>query len=202
MARGGVRKGSGRKTSWVSGCEFGDTKLIRVPKKHADQLLAIAHKLDAGQKISDDVDFDLIKKIIERWIAFCNTFSDSLMAESNDLSMVKSLLKELILICRVDMSLIDLVTKSENQLDQQVKELNVIPITQSFLSKRLGISPSKIRESKGKTGDKKLAAWSIDCDPDRIAWKYDSKTKKYIPATELSIQQKSSLLKWISENSD
>ena len=51
MPRGGRRDGAGRKSTWVSGCKFEDTKLIRVPVAIADRLLEIAHKLDSGMVI-------------------------------------------------------------------------------------------------------------------------------------------------------
>ena len=46
---GGFRQGAGRKSSWSSGCSYEQTKLIRVPANIADQVLEIAHKIDAGQ---------------------------------------------------------------------------------------------------------------------------------------------------------
>ena len=49
--RGGKRKGAGRKSTWVSGCKFEDTKLIRVPTAIAERLLDLAHKLDAGEDV-------------------------------------------------------------------------------------------------------------------------------------------------------
>lgn len=51
MPRGGRREKSGRRSTWNSGCSFGDTKLIRVPRAIADQLLEIAHKIDAGESL-------------------------------------------------------------------------------------------------------------------------------------------------------
>ena len=51
MPRGGKREGSGRKSTWKSGCKFEDTKLIRVPKAIADDVLEIAHKLDSGDSL-------------------------------------------------------------------------------------------------------------------------------------------------------
>jgi hypothetical protein len=83
MPRGGHRKGSGRKSTWISGCKFVDTKLIRVPESLADELIEIAHKLDAGEKLetvtkSNDVsqlelfnswqtiDFEELDKNLER----------------------------------------------------------------------------------------------------------------------------------------
>jgi DNA-directed RNA polymerase subunit RPC12/RpoP len=51
MPRGGSREKAGRKSTWKSGCKFEDTKSIRVPAHIADQVLEIAHKLDAGESI-------------------------------------------------------------------------------------------------------------------------------------------------------
>ncbi|MEY3333968.1 MAG: hypothetical protein RLZZ176_2271 [Cyanobacteriota bacterium] len=49
MSSGGYREGSGRKSSWASGCSKDKTKLIRVPVAIADRVLEVAHKIDAGQ---------------------------------------------------------------------------------------------------------------------------------------------------------
>lgn len=51
MTRGGKREKAGRKSTWASGCKFGDTKLIRVPSAIASQVLDIAHQIDAGQPL-------------------------------------------------------------------------------------------------------------------------------------------------------
>lgn len=51
MVRGGYRKKAGRKSTWKSGCRFEQTKLIRVPRLIADQMLEIAHWLDNGGTI-------------------------------------------------------------------------------------------------------------------------------------------------------
>jgi hypothetical protein len=51
MPRGGIRKGSGKKSSWKSGCKFEQTKLIRIPSSLASQLLEIAHWLDDGGEV-------------------------------------------------------------------------------------------------------------------------------------------------------
>ncbi len=59
MTRGGHREKAGRKSTWVSGCKFEQTKLIRVPIAISDRLLEIAHKLDAGETI------DLVTEPIE-----------------------------------------------------------------------------------------------------------------------------------------
>jgi hypothetical protein len=54
MPRGGRRDGSGRKSTWVSGCKFEDTKLIRVPASISDKLLEIAHEIDSGKDIDSE----------------------------------------------------------------------------------------------------------------------------------------------------
>lgn len=51
MPRGGRRENAGKKSTWESGKSFADTKVIRVPTEFADQLLQMAHKLDAGEQI-------------------------------------------------------------------------------------------------------------------------------------------------------
>lgn len=51
MPRGGRRENAGKKSTWGSGRSFAETKVIRVPTEFADQLLEIAHKLDAGESI-------------------------------------------------------------------------------------------------------------------------------------------------------
>lgn len=56
MPRGGRRKGAGRKTAWESGCSFEETTVVRVPKYLKDEILEIAHRLDAGEEI------DLVSK--------------------------------------------------------------------------------------------------------------------------------------------
>lgn len=54
MQRGGARKGAGRKSTWASGCKRKDTQSIRIPIYLKDQILSIAHKLDAGKAIEYD----------------------------------------------------------------------------------------------------------------------------------------------------
>ncbi len=69
MSRGGQRKGAGRKSTWVSGCKFADTKLIRVPAVIADEILEFAHRLDGKAKCEivtnskDDEDLPIFKAL-------------------------------------------------------------------------------------------------------------------------------------------
>ncbi len=55
MPRGGHRKGSGRPSTWKSGCKFSETTVIRVPIKISEKLLEIAHSLDSGEISLDSV---------------------------------------------------------------------------------------------------------------------------------------------------
>lgn len=48
MPRGGARQGAGKPSSWSSSCKYENTKLIRVPRAIGDQVIAIAHDIDAG----------------------------------------------------------------------------------------------------------------------------------------------------------
>jgi hypothetical protein len=74
MARGGKRSGAGRKSTWQSGCQFTETKLIRVPIVIAEQILDIAHRLDAGETIDFDAQSnhpstDLVTNSLEMIVA-------------------------------------------------------------------------------------------------------------------------------------
>jgi uncharacterized coiled-coil DUF342 family protein len=51
MPRGGRREKAGKKSTWESGRSFNETKVIRVPVEFAEQLLDLAHRLDAGESI-------------------------------------------------------------------------------------------------------------------------------------------------------
>lgn len=49
MPRGGRRENAGKKSTWESGRSFAETKVIRVPVEFAEQLLELAHRIDAGE---------------------------------------------------------------------------------------------------------------------------------------------------------
>jgi hypothetical protein len=74
MAQGGKRTGAGRKSTWHSGCKFTETKLVRVPSAIAQQVLEIAHRLDAGETIDFDAQSghpstDLVTNSLEERVA-------------------------------------------------------------------------------------------------------------------------------------
>jgi hypothetical protein len=69
MPHGGKRTGAGRKSTWRSGCPFTETKLIRVPIAIAEQILEIAHRLDAGEK------FDLVTNLTDVIVVATETVS-------------------------------------------------------------------------------------------------------------------------------
>lgn len=75
-----------------------------------------------------------------------------------------------------------------------------ISINQKQLAGRLNIDPHQISKSKRITsGEKSLKHLSAINDPDAIEWKYDSKSKGYAPAVDLTPHQSSRLSQWISE---
>jgi hypothetical protein len=69
MAQGGKRTGAGRKSTWQSGCQFIETKLIRVPTAIAEKILEIAHRLDAGEQ------FDLVTNLTDVIVVATETVS-------------------------------------------------------------------------------------------------------------------------------
>lgn len=110
MPRGGRREGAGRKTAWESGCTFPETTVIRVPKYLKDEILEIAHRLDAGEEI--DLDTKLLR---ER-----NNYLEGKVLElERELNKPKQL----------DLLSTDSVTKSKKQMnkirDELLKDLPV-----------------------------------------------------------------------------
>ena len=104
MPRGGRRKGAGRKTAWESGCSFSETTVIRVPKVLKNEILELAHRLDAGEEV------DLVSK--------------SLRERSDYLEgRVLELERELNQSKQLDISSIEIVTKSKKQINKVRDEL-------------------------------------------------------------------------------
>ena len=58
---GGIRAGSGRKNSWASGTRKENCKLIRVPEYIAEEVLTIAHHIDAGEVVK----YRQLEKVVE-----------------------------------------------------------------------------------------------------------------------------------------
>ena len=58
---GGIRAGSGRKNSWASSTRKEDCKLIRVPECIAEEILTIAHHIDAGEIVK----YRQLEKVVE-----------------------------------------------------------------------------------------------------------------------------------------
>jgi hypothetical protein len=92
-----------------------------------------------------------------------------------------------------------------NLLSEPLEEISSIPGIK--LSKlRFGLSESRISAMRQKMLKQEMSLeeftqWTKDKDPDDIPWKFiESPLKGYVPAEELSSEQKSSLLKWIKEN--
>jgi hypothetical protein len=103
--RGGIRQGAGRKTTWVSGCKQEDTKPIRVPKVIANQILEIAHKLDAGEVIDLDTQskeekvtkskLSAVERCLTKWCQHNQLYSSN---SNTEIQKLKEMLAELELI--------------------------------------------------------------------------------------------------------
>lgn len=72
MPRGGKREGAGKKSEWKHSTSASETKLIRVPIVLADDILALARKLDAGEITQSDDSkekFDKVYAVIAEYQA-------------------------------------------------------------------------------------------------------------------------------------
>ena len=137
MPRGGRREGAGRKTQWVSGCSFPETTIIRVPKVLRNELLEIAHRLDAGEEI------DLVSKSIKQR----NEYLESKILElEKELNQSKQQPLQLELISSES----DIVTKTKRQMNRVRDDvLKSLPISKG----------SPIYKDTKKTYDKFIGAF-------------------------------------------
>lgn len=62
MARGGKRKGAGRKSGWINS----DTTIIRVPKVFAERLTKIARQLDEGTYLESSANKNVVVESNEK----------------------------------------------------------------------------------------------------------------------------------------
>jgi hypothetical protein len=106
----------------------------------------------------------------------------------------------------VDNKQLELIESTPSNLPSELPE-EISPIPGVKLSKlRFGLSESRISAMRQKMLKQEMSLeeftqWTKDKDPDGIPWKFiESPLKGYLPAEELSSEQKSSLLKWIKEN--
>ncbi len=177
MSRGGRRKGAGRKTAWESGCSFSETTVIRVPKVLKDEILEIAHRLDAGEEV------DLVSKSLRER-------NDYL--EGKVLELKKQLLNQK-----------EIVTKSkveEKQVELELDTKSKIMLTGLQLSiNRFGMGKNAASDNKRRKTKEEFAQWSQSKDPDGITWIPDK--NYYVPKDELPNELLSRLQKWIQENS-
>ena len=137
MPRGGRRKGAGRKTQWESGCSFSETVVIRVPKVLKNELLEIAHRLDAGEEV------DLVSKSVKQRNEYLEGKIFELEKELNQLKQ-QPLQLELI------SSELDIVTKTKKQMSKVRDDvLKSLPISKG----------SPIYKDTKKTYDKFIGAF-------------------------------------------
>jgi hypothetical protein len=101
----------------------------------------------------------------------------------------------------VDNKQLELIeSTSSNLLSEPLEEISPIPGTK-LSELRFGRGKDTLSGVKRKMTPERFTEWTIEQDPDDIAWKYvESPSKGYVPANELPSELKSSLLKWIKEN--
>lgn len=80
--------------------------------------------------------------------------------------------------------------------------LEVLPISARKLSRlRFGLSKDSLAQKKMKLSTVELTEWTRQKDPNDIAWKLAPDPKLgYVPADELSSEQRSELLAWMRDN--
>lgn len=87
MPRGGRRENAGKKSTWESGRSFAETKVIRVPVEFAEQLLELAHKMDAGEYneivTQSNSDTEEVKNLQERIKQLEDRLSESSLKEKS-----------------------------------------------------------------------------------------------------------------------
>ena len=82
---GGKRAGAGRKSTWFSGTIVEDTKLVRVPKNIATEVLKSAHFIDAGGLI----DYSQLEKVLESSSDQLETVAESKVIEFEAVAKLK-----------------------------------------------------------------------------------------------------------------
>lgn len=180
MPRGGSRKGAGRKTAWESGCTFAETTVIRVPKYLKNEVLELAHRLDAGEEV------DLVSKSIKERNNYL---------EGKVLGLEKKLLNQ-------TKSLKEKVTKSKN-VDKQ-GQLDLVTESEIKMSgiklseKRFNLNKAAAVKSKKRNSINKFIEWSRSKDPDDIPW--IPVEGGYIPHGVLSVEVQNKLRIWIENN--
>ena len=182
MPRGGRRKGAGRKTAWKSGCSFEETTVIRVPRSLKDEILDIAHRLDAGEEI------DLVSKSIKERNSYL---------EGRVLELEKQLLNQ-------KDSHKEIVTKSKEKIEQGKLDIDTkskIILSGQFLStKRLGLSKNAVSESKKRRSPEDFLKWTQEYDPNGIGWMLNPDGKGFIPQNNLTDNETIKLRRWIAQN--
>ena len=230
MGRGGTRVGAGRKSTWASRRKITSTKLIRVPKEFADQLLDIARRLDSGEAFDlvtesekDSVTkskADLLLPEIDATIKKWRTLSDKASLKNNHWSKARLLIKELELLLESEtvtnstnesvtvsrpklIPLIDSVANSKkvDQLELLIVEDNAeLFLSEAKLSERLKSNRSTLRYWRKQKSPEDLAQITRSKDTDGIAWAYSQEKKHYSPYGSLSVQQRDRLLNWKKEH--
>ena len=90
----------------------------------------------------------------------------------------------------------ELLSESKSELSQEISSTLRQPLNGKALSLRFGLSAGAAKEARRRCGDsiECFTKWSIERDPDDIAWRYNETTKKFHPDGD-SLSEPSSRLK-------
>jgi len=152
MPRGGHRDKAGRRSTWKSGCNFSETKLIRVPTAISSQLLDIAHRLDAGESLE-------------------------LVTNSKDSFVDQSFTNE-VEVFPGQLNLLELCSTASAA--NSITEPSLHPLSARALSLRLGSSKSgsTVLAKKSKPD---FEEWTRSEDPEKVGWIYNKQDKLFYP---------------------
>lgn len=207
MVRGGQREGAGRKSTWVSGCTFKDTTLIRVPSNLASILLEVAHKIDAGEVIDFATKSDsqeskpvISDSVIENtqsqekndFVTKSENLSDNIGKGKENDSVTKSenlsdkgqqpsvihKAKDLEKPIQLELS-VKSFELTESNLGFNLESLFSTPIPGKLLAHRLGVGVVTLSKKKKDCSTVGFYDWLQKKDPDDIRWRAVGGLKGY-----------------------
>lgn len=92
--------------------------------------------------------------------------------------------------------------KDDNPLSNPPSELD-IKVNYLLLAQRLGATEGYIKNKKSTSGSfQEFTKWSTEKDPDKIGWESikEGRSVYFIPASNLSDEQKANLQDWLAKN--
>lgn len=196
MTRGGFRSNAGRKSTWASGCSQAETTVIRVPRTIKDDVLELAHKLDAGETI------DLVTESSNDKILLLQEENQELKYQLDTLQKSFDSLYEI----NHQRQIQNNVNSSEEEVKRYViyrskvhKDINdtTVILKVSQLATRLSVASRTVSNYVYRKSESVFSSWTKTKDPDDISWKSLSKKLGYVPAIDLTSKQKENLNYWL-----